>query len=197
MIRKIVLLWAILIFYNTSFAQHMDFEGVSFDSSLETVDAELVNRGLSLVKQEYDEYSGGELFYNGMYSNMKLSVFVRYTPYSRKIYKISVLFDWENYDKIKEYIESKYMVKPVALHEMMKFTPAWSGFRFIYDIDGNGWIGLKRDYVDIYDNEYHYLYKAEVNYPKFVKKRDLRKWQKKYNNPLFYDNNPVVKQVKN
>lgn len=197
MIRKIVLLWAILIFYNTSFAQHMDFEGVSFDSSLETVDAELVNRGLSLVKQEYDEYSGGELFYNGMYSNMKLSVFVRYTPYSRKIYKISVLFDWENYDKIKEYIESKYMVKPVALHEMMKFTPAWSSFRFIYDIDGNGWIGLKRDYVDIYDNEYHYLYKAEVNYPKFVRKRDLRKWQKKYNNPLFYDNNPVVKQVKN
>lgn len=192
MIRKIVLLWAILICYNTTFAQHMDFEGVSFDSSLETVDAELVNRGLSLVKQGYDEYSGGELFYNGMYSNMKLSVFVRYTPYSRKIYKISVLFDWENYDKIKEYIESKYMVKPVALHEMMKFTPAWSGFRFIYDITGYGWIGLKRDYVDIYDNEYHYLYKAEVDYPKFVKKRDLRKWQKKYNNPLFYDNNPVL-----
>ena len=110
---------------------------------------------------------------------------------------MSVWFDWENYDKIKEYIESKYMVKPVELHEMMKFTPTWSGFSFIYDIAGKGWIGLKRDHVDIYDNEYHYLYKAEANYPKFVKKRDLRKWQKKYNNPLFYDNNPVVKQVKN
>ena len=84
------------------------------------------------------------------------------------------------------------MVKPVELHEMMKFTPAYSGFRFIYDIAGNGWIGLKRGNVDINDNEFYYLYKAEVYYPKFVKKRDLKKWQKKYNNPLFYDNNPVL-----
>lgn len=105
MIQKIVLLWAILICYNTTFAQHMEFEGVPFDNSLETIHSEFVNRALPLVKQEYDEYSGGELFYNGMYSNMKLSVFVRYTPYSRKIYNISVLFDSENYGKIKEYIE--------------------------------------------------------------------------------------------
>ena len=192
MIRKIVLLWAVLIFYNTTFAQHMDFEGVSFDSSLEAIDAKLVNHGLDLVEKEYDKYSGGMLFYNGIYSNMKLSVFVRYTPYSRKIYNVSVLFDQVHYDRIKEYIESKYMVKPVDLHEMMKFTPAYSGFRFIYDIAGNGWIGLKRGNVNKYDYEFHYLYKAEVDYPKFVKKRDLRKWQKKYNNPLFYDNNPVL-----
>lgn len=179
MIRKIVLLWAILICYNTTFAQHIDFEGVSFDSSLEAFDAKLVNHGLDLVKKEYDKYTGGMLFYNGIYSNIKLSVFVRYTPYSKKIYNVSVLFVQVHYDRIKEYIEIKYMVKPVELHEMMKFTPAWSGFRFIYDIADNGWIRLKRNYVDIYDNEYHYLYKAEVNYPKFVKKRDLRKWQKK------------------
>lgn len=196
MIRKIVLLWAILIFYNTTFAQHMDFEGVSFDSSLEAIDAKLVNHGLDLVEKEYDKYSGGMLFYNGIYSNMKLSVFVRYTPYSRKIYNVSVLFDQVHYDRIKEYIESKYKVKPVERHEMMKFTPAYSGFRFIYDIAGNGWIGLKRGNVNIYDNEFHYLYKAEVDYPKFIKKRDLRKWQKRYDNPLFYDNNPVVKQIK-
>ena len=161
MIRKIVLLWAILIFYNTTFAQHMDFEGVSFDSSLEAIDAKLVNHGLDLVEKEYDKYSGGMLFYNGIYSNMKLSVFVRYTPYSRKIYNVSVLFDQVHYDRIKEYIESKYKVKPVERHEMMKFTPAYSGFRFIYDIAGNGWIGLKRGNVNIYDNEFHYLYKAD------------------------------------
>ena len=104
------------------------------------------------------------------------------------------MFNCENYDKIKEYIESKYLVKPVEYQEKVKFTD--SSFRLIYDIAGNGWIGLKRDYVEIYDNEFHYLYKAEVDYPKFYKKRDLRMWQKKYNNPLFYDNNPVVKQVK-
>lgn len=192
MIRKIVLLLAILFCYNTIYAQHIEFEGVSFDGPLDVVDAELVNMGFDLVETEYDKYSGGLLFYRGMYFNMKLSVFVRYTPYSRKIYNVSVLFDQVHYDRIKEYIESKYMVKPVELHEMMKFTPAYSGFRFIYDIAGNGWIGLKRGNVNIYDNEFHYLYKAEVDYPKFVKKRDLRKWQKKYNNPLFYDNNPVL-----
>lgn len=192
MTRKITLLCALLFCCNTTFAQHMDFDGLSFDSSLEAIDAKLVNLGLDLVKKEYDKYSGGMLFYN----NGILSVFVYYTPYSRKIYNVSVLFDQVHYDRIKEYIESKYMVKPVALHEMMKFTPTWSGFRSIYNIDGNGWIGLKRDCVNINDNEYYYLYKAEVNYPKFVKKRDLRKWQKKYNNPLFYDNNPAVKQIK-
>lgn len=194
MIRKITFLCALLFCYNTIFAQHMDFDGVTFDSPLETIDAKLVNLGLDLVEKEYDKISGGMLFYNGMCSNMEFSVFVHYTPYSSKIYKISVLFNCENYDKIKEYIESKYLVKPVEYQEKVKFTD--SSFRLIYDIAGNGWIGLKRDYVEIYDNEFHYLYKAEVDYPKFYKKRDLRMWQKKYNNPLFYDNNPVVKQVK-
>lgn len=88
------------------------------------------------------------------------------------------------------------MVKPVELHERMKVTSTYYMFKFIYDIAGTSWIGLNRDRIDINDNENLCLYKAEVYYPKFVKKRDLKKWQKKYSNPLFYDNNPVVKQMK-
>ena len=109
---------------------------------------------------------------------------------------MSVLFEQLHYDKIKEYIESKYMVSPVELQEKMKITPAYSLFRFIYDFAGTGWIGLTRNSININDNEYLCLYAAEVNYPKFVKKRVLKKWQKKYNNPLFYDKNPVVEQIK-
>lgn len=186
------MLLAILFCYNTIYAQHIEFEGVSFDGPLDVVDAELVNMGFDLVETEYDKYSGGLLFYRGMYFNMKLSVFVRYTPYSRGIYEVSVLFDRLHYDKIKEYIESKYMVKPVEHHDRMKVTSTYSHFNFIYDMAGTGWIGLTRDYIVINDNENFCLYKAEVDYPKFVKKRDLKKWQKKYNNPLFYDNNPVL-----
>lgn len=196
MIRKITFLFALLFCYNTIFAQHMEFECISFDSPLETVDAELVNMGFSLVEQEYELEYGGRLFYSGTFSNIKLSLFVYYTPYSRKIYSVSILFDRVPYDRIKEYIESKYLVKPLELQEKMKITPAYSLYRFIYDIAGIGWIGLTRESININDNEYRFLYKAEVDYPKFVKKRDLRKWQKTYSNPLFYDNNPVVKQVK-
>ena len=88
MFKKFLLLCAFLFCYNATFAQHMEFDGVSFDNSLETIHTELVKRGLSLVKHEY-EYPGGKLFYNGIYSNIKLSVFVHYTPYSRKIYNVS------------------------------------------------------------------------------------------------------------
>lgn len=192
MIRKIALLCVLLFCCKTIFPQHVNFENISFDSSLETIETELENRGLLLVEQEYDKDHGGMLFYRGIYSNMKLSVFVRFTPFSQKIYQISVLFDTVYYDKIKEYIENKYNVKPVGLYCMSNYTSY--NYSFIYDIDNSGWIGLKKDRIDIHDNEYYCLYKAEVYYPKFVKKRVLKKWQKKYNNPLFYDKNPVVKR---
>ena len=196
MIRKIILLLAILFCYNTIYAKHLELEGISFDSSLDAVETKLVHMGFDLVGAEYDKYSGGLLFYKGLYSNMKLSVFVRYTPYSKRIYKVSVRFEPLHCNRIKEYIESKYMVKPVELDERMRITPSYSMFRFIYDITSTGWIGIARDCIDFNDNENFCLYKAEVDYPKFLKKRDLRKWQKEYNNPMFYDNNPVVKQIK-
>lgn len=201
MFKKFLLLCAFLFCYNATFAQHMEFDGVSFDNSLETIHTELVKRGLSLVKHEYDEYSGGELFYNDTYSNMKLSVFVSYTPHSKKVYYISILYNEMYHNKFKEYIENKYNVEPVDEVTRYRIARYHSNYLdYVYNISNIGMIILSNSYngsIKIIDNEYHYLYKAEANYPKFVKKRDLRKWQKKYNNPLFYDNNPVVKQVKN
>lgn len=99
MTRKIVLILVILFCYNTIYAQHIEFEGISFDSSLETVDNKLVNIGLELVETEYDKSSGGFLFYNGMYSNMKLSVFVRYTPIVGEY--IKYLYYLNNYTMIE------------------------------------------------------------------------------------------------
>ncbi len=196
MMRKITLLCALLFCYNATFAQHMKLEGISFDIPLEAIDAELASLGLDLIEKEYDKYSGGVLFYNGTYSNMKFSVFIRYTPYSRKIYNISVLFERSNYEEIKEYIEREYGVEPVKSHIMSNYTPSYSSYKFIYDIDGNGWIGLSKERIEIYDNEFKCLYDAEVYYPKFIRRRMLKKWQKEYDNPLFYDRNPIVEQIR-
>ena len=49
------------------------------------------------------------------------------------------------------------------------------------------------DCLVINDREYSDLCLAETIYPKIIKKRDLKKWQRKYKNPLFYDANPNVR----
>lgn len=191
MIRKIVVLCVAFFCCESVFAQHMDFEGISFDSSLEAFDKELVKHGFALVEEdEYDKVR----FYRGLHSNMEFSVFIRFTQYSLKIYEISVYFNQSHYDRVKEYIEQKYCVQPVEWHHMMRNYMLGWWFRFVYDVADNGWIGLAKDNFSIYDNEFYCLNLAEVNYPKLLKKRDLKKWQKKYKNPLFYDENPAVKQ---
>lgn len=50
-----------------------------------------------------------------------------------------------------------------------------------------------KDCLVINDREYSDLYLAETICPKIIKKRVLKKWQRKYKNTLFYDANPNVK----
>lgn len=195
MIRKIVLLLAILFCYNTIYAQHMEFEDISFESSLETFNQELINRGFLLVEDAYVDNVDGSLFYKGSYKGVDISVFIRYTPHSKKVYDISILYDEMYHDKIKTYIENKYNVEPVDNVTRHHIAPYSRYLDYVYNISNVGIIILSNHYngsIKIVDNEYYLLWKAEVDYPKFVKKRYLRKWQKKYNNPLFYDNNPVL-----
>lgn len=66
-------------------------------------------------------------------------------------------------------------------------------FKYIYAIGDYGWIGMCKDCLVINDREYSDLCLAETIYPKFIEKRDLKKWQRKYKNPLFYDANPNVR----
>lgn len=195
MIRKIVLLLAILFCYNTIYAQHMEFEDISFESSLETFNQELINRGFLLVEDAYVDNVDGSLFYKGSYKGVDISVFISYTPHSKKVYDISILYDEMYHDKFKTYIENKYNVEPVDNVTRHHIAPYSRYLDYVYNISNVGIIILSNHYngsIKIVDNEYYLLWKAEVDYPKFVKKRDLRKWQKKYNNPLFYDNNPVL-----
>lgn len=199
MIRKIVLLLAILFCYNTIYAQHMEFEDISFESSLETFNQELINRGFILVENAYVDNDDGSLFYKGTYKDVDLSVFIRYTPHSKKVYNISILYDEMYHDKFKEYIENKYNVKPVDNVTRYCIAPYSSYLDYVYNISNIGMIILSNHYngsIKIIDNEYDLLWKAESWYPNSIKKRDLKRWQRQYNNPLFYDNNPAVKQIK-
>lgn len=193
MIRKIVLLWAILICYNATFAQHMEFEGISFESSLEAFNQELMNRGFLLVEDDNDD---GSLFYKGSYMDVDLSIFIRYTPYSKKVYNISIVYDEMYHDKIKEYIENKYNVEPVDNVTKHRIAPGSRIGDYVYNISNIGMIFLSNGYVYIIDNEYNLLWKAESLYPNIIKKSDLKKWQRKYNNPLFYDENPIINKQK-
>lgn len=173
----------------------MEFEDISFESSLETFNQELINRGFLLVEDAYVDNVDGSLFYKGSYKGVDISVFIRYTPHSKKVYDISILYDEMYHDKFKTYIENKYNVEPVDNVTRHHIAPYSRYLDYVYNISNVGIIILSNHYngsIKIVDNEYYLLWKAEVDYPKFVKKRDLRKWQKKYNNPLFYDNNPVL-----
>lgn len=189
------MLLAILFCYNTIYAQHMEFEDISFESSLETFNQELINRGFLLVEDAYVDNVDGSLFYKGSYKGVDISVLIRYTPHSKKVYDISILYDEMYHDKFKTYIENKYNVEPVDNVTRHHIAPYSRYLDYVYNISNVGIIILSNHYngsIKIIDNEYYLLWKAEVDYPKFVKKRDLKKWQKKYNNPLFYDNNPVL-----
>lgn len=199
MIRKITFLCALLFCYNTIYAQHMEFEGISFESSLDVFNQELVNRGFILVENAYVYNDDGSLFYSGSYNGVDISVFIRHTPHSKKVYNISILYDEMYHDKFKEYIENKYNVEPVDNVTKYRVAPYTSYFDYVYNISNIGMIILSNHYngsIKIIDNEYDLLWKAESWYPNSIKKRDLKRWQRQYNNPLFYDNNPAVKQIK-
>ena len=199
MIRKIVLLWVILICYNTTFAQHMVFEGISFESSLEAFNQELINRGFLLVEDAHVDNDDGSLFYKGSYKGVDISVFISYTPHSKKVYNISLLYDEMYHDKFKEYIENKYNVEPVDNDTKHRIAPYSRYLDYVYNISNIGMIILSNHYngnVKIIDNEYNLLWKAESWYPNIIKKRDLKRWQRKYKNPLFYDENPSVNKQK-
>lgn len=195
--RKMVLLWAILICYNTTFAQHMEFEGISFESSLETFNQELINRGFLLVENAYVDNDDGSLFYAGSYKGVDISIFIYYTPHSKKVCGISILYDEMYDDKFKEYIENKYNVEPVDNVTRHRLAPYTSYIDYVYNIPNVGMIILYNRYnnrsTKIIDNEYDLLWKAESWYPNSIKKRELKRLQRKYKNPLFYDENPSVK----
>ncbi len=92
------------------------------------------------------------MFYEGYVSDVKLSVFVRYTPCSRKVYEIAVRFDPIYCDKVREYVEQKYNLHSVGRHDMADFSSY--SFKYVYAIGDYGWIGLRRDYLVINDREY-------------------------------------------
>lgn len=82
------------------------------------------------------------------------------------------------HDKFKTYIENKYNVEPVDNVTRHHIAPYSRYLDYVYNISNVGIIILSNHYngsIKIVDNEYYLLWKAEVDYPKFVKKRDLRK----------------------
>lgn len=129
--------------------------------------------------------------YQSCASDVRMSVFVRYTPCSRKVYEMAIRFDPSSFEKVREYIEQKYDLHSVERHDMVNFGSY--PFKYIYAIGDYGWIGMCKDCLVINDREYSDLCLAETIYPKIIKKPDLKKWQRKYKNPLFYDANPNVR----
>ena len=130
---------------------------------------------------------------------MDISVFISYIPHSKKVYNISILYDEMYHDKFKEYIENKYNVEPVDNVTRLRIAPYSRYLDYVYNISNIGMIILSNHYngsIKIIDSEYDLLWKAESWYPNSIKKRYLKRWQRQYNNPLFYDNNPAVKQIK-
>ena len=177
----------------------MEFEGISFESSLEAFNQELINRGFLLVEDAHVDNDDGSLFYKGSYKGVDISVFISYTPHSKKVYNISLLYDEMYHDKFKEYIENKYNVEPVDNDTKHRIAPYSRYLDYVYNISNIGMIILSNHYngnVKIIDNEYNLLWKAESWYPNIIKKRDLKRWQRKYKNPLFYDENPSVNKQK-
>ena len=192
MIRKILII-VFLTFFSCKliYAQNIMMDDFSFDDSLETLDSKFVKRGFVLVDND-----GNSMYYKGTCLDVDLSIFVRYTPYSRKVYCISVRFDRSHYLTIKKYFEQKINIKTVERSSKHHVNHLFPMYRYIYDVSDKVWIGIDTDKIDITHNEYGDLYQAETCYPQILKKRNLRHWQRKYKNKLFYDENPAIKHEK-
>ncbi|MEE3415756.1 MAG: hypothetical protein VZR53_10360 [Prevotella sp.] len=115
--KIITIIFCLLVSTTMAFAQHLvDFKGVNLDNDLADFVEQMQSNGLTFKQNETKLHF--VIMQGMMYGKMR-DVYILYTPKTRKVYEVSVLFDEEvsTEERIRLYDVTKRKFSGYAIEE--------------------------------------------------------------------------------
>lgn len=193
MSKKILVIISFVITPLVCFSQHLDFYNISMGYNLASFEKYLLQNGAQKdycldLGTQYDNQIDRR-FYKYMKQDNEYKLIVSYTRYSNYVYSVSVYSQYSDIALRKE----KYNELIGKTISDNSFTIKDKGTQFIKFENEFGTVFIHYDdtcvSINYTDHENDLLRQAET-FPFFGNKR-ARRLQKKYNNPYFYDKNPL------
>lgn len=191
MYKKFIVIIQLVVIPLLGFSQHLEFNNISMESNIEEFEKALLQNGVLKdycldLGTQYDNQIDRR-FYKITKNNNEYKLIVGYTKFSKSVYRVYVycIYGDSTVPKVKyhEFVgkiisNSSFTIKDKGT-QFMKFENKSGEIHVFYDNTG----------ISIFytDHENDSLCRAESFY---LDKRTCKRLQKKYNNPLFYDNNP-------
>lgn len=114
--KKILLIFHLLLITSIGSAQHLRFMGIPIDESVNTFQTKLTQKGLRVSNRSKYSPIGVRIF-EGYFTNKKVEIVVFYNVRTKKVYKCRVVFDnvfetmsevQSEFDHYKDLLSQKY-----------------------------------------------------------------------------------------
>ncbi len=109
--RKYCLLLLFTLLSIVSYAQHMTFMGIPINGNIDTFTAKLKGKGLKISKMNSSIGAGLRAFCGKYYGGYREPILVAYSPKSKTVFSVMVVFDGEfYYEDLKGNLSKKYII---------------------------------------------------------------------------------------
>lgn len=199
MFKKFLVIIQFVVTPLLCFSQHLDFYNISMGNSLANFEKMLLQNGV--LKDyclnhdtQYDDQIGNFRRYKYIKNNNEYKLSVGYTKYSNLVCSVHVFLQYSDSTVCKD----KYCEFVGKMINNSSFTIKDKGTQFMKFENKSGEVHIYYDdtAISIFyrDCENDLLRQVEcfIN----LDKRICKRLQKRYNNPLFYDNNPRFSKIR-
>ncbi len=176
--KKIGFLIVFVFAVNMTFSQHLSFFGISMEGKIDDFHKVMLEKNWHCDDIYKDGSGDSQVYqYSGDLYGKCVSVFVRYSPLSKYVSSINCICPKDIYGQVMANLNESYG------------TQNYKQYKKEFLIEGQGKIVISpwgdKFMLKFYDEENDHLNLVE-SAPHLYSKRQLKKFQRKYGNCLFY-----------
>ena len=110
--KKLIVLFMLLMLLSSGYAQHLKFEGIPIDGSITNFQKQLSSKGININNTKSKDAPIGQRIFNGRFHGYNSEITVFYGRKSKVVYKVEVVIVSKKKEVIQNILDKTTTVSP-------------------------------------------------------------------------------------